>query len=123
VDRRPLLEEGLEPAPAPQDDLSRKKLLYSIEDIVTDRRLVPLLNQWIAEIAACRANACYLAATILLGSLLEGLLLDAAESRPIPEEIWDEPEAKEKNVRKPRTSKDWTLHSLTYVARATSALD
>ena len=47
--------------------------------------MVETRQQRVAEVESCRAGGCYLAVMILLGSLLEGLLLDAAENRPIPE--------------------------------------
>jgi len=123
-DRRPQLRDGLEPAPElGEDDLRSKKLLYSLGDVVTDQKLLPLLTQRIDEFSACKANGFHLAAMILMGSLMEGLLLDAAESRPIPDEIWEERAAKEKRVRKPEESRNWTLYSLTHVAYRLNWID
>jgi hypothetical protein len=123
-DFRPHIKPGrYEPMEKRPDPLSRTTLLYRIEDIVTSHDLVPLLNQRIDEVNACRDSGCYLAAVILAGSLLEGILLDAAEARPIPDEIWDEPSAKQENVKRPRTSSDWTLHALAYVAHRLGWID
>ncbi|WP_410631497.1 hypothetical protein [Amycolatopsis sp. cmx-4-83] len=121
-DRRPRLCQGLDAAPV-ADELRSKKLLYSLEDIVTDASLLPLLVQRIDEFETCRASGCHLAAMILMGSLMEGLLLDAAESRPVPDEIWAEPAFRQKRIRKPDSSRDWTLHALIHVAYRLSWID
>jgi hypothetical protein len=52
-----------------------------------------------------------------------GLLLDAAENRPIPDEIWDEPEAKAQNVRRAKSTDRLTLHALIYVAHRLGWID
>lgn len=122
-DLRPQLRPGLAESDLPRDDPSRQELLYRIEDIVTDKRLVPILNQRVHELHACRDAGSYLAAVILAGSLLEGVLHDAAQHRPVPPEIFDEPSAKELKVRKPQSPRDWTLHALVYTARRLQWID
>jgi hypothetical protein len=123
-DLRPVVRAGRAVAQDSEvSDVSRQKLQYSIEEIVTDQNLVPLLNQRIVEIDKCRATGCYLAAMILLGSLLEGLLLDAAENRPIPEEIWSEPAATAERVRRANSPDKLTLHTLIYVAHRLGWID
>ncbi|MFD8498053.1 hypothetical protein [Amycolatopsis sp. NPDC059657] len=120
---RPVVRPGRAVSESVPLDISRQKLQYSVEDVVTDPTLVPLLTQRIDEIDKCRAAGCYLAAIILLGSLLELLLLDAAENRPIPDEIWDEPEAKAERVRPAKTADKLNLHSLIYVAHRLKWID
>ncbi|GAA1994761.1 hypothetical protein [Amycolatopsis minnesotensis] len=121
---RPHVKPGrAEHTPEAWDDLSRSQLLYRIEDIVTDTNLVPLLNQRVQEIATCRRTGCHLAAVILAGSLLEGVLLDAAENRVIPDTVFDEPAAKEQRIRKPKDVSNWTLHALAYIAHRLSWID
>jgi hypothetical protein len=123
-DLRPHVKPGrYRPPEKHPDPLSRTTLLYRIEDIVADPDLVPLLNQRIDEIDACRESGCYLAAVVLAGSLLEGILLDAAEKRPIPDQIWDEPAAKEEKIRRAKSSSDWNLHTLAYVAHRLGWID
>ncbi|WP_158893117.1 hypothetical protein [Amycolatopsis anabasis] len=123
-DLRPHVRAGrAAPKPSAWEELSRSQLLYRIEDIVTDTDLVPLLNQRVREIYACRDTSCYLAAIILSGSLLEGILLDAAETRPIPDELWNDAEVKKRNIKKPRNSGDWKLYALTYVAHRLGWID
>ncbi|MBB5857217.1 hypothetical protein ACFQ05_30410 [Amycolatopsis umgeniensis] len=120
---RPAIRPGrmaTDPAPL---DISRQKLQYSVDEVVTDQKLVPILDQRIAEIDKCRATGCYLAAMILLGSLVELLLLDAAENRPIPDEIWNESEAKAERVRPAKTADKLSLHSLIYVAHRLKWID
>ncbi|WP_143267944.1 hypothetical protein [Amycolatopsis alba] len=121
-DLRPVIKAGRAAPKSIPEDISRQKLQYSIEEIVTDQALVPLLNQRIIEIEKCRANGCYLAAMIHLGGLVEGLLMDAAVSRPIPDSIWDEPEAKAERVRRAPADK-LTLHSLIYAAHRLRWID
>ncbi|WP_280456015.1 hypothetical protein [Nocardia brasiliensis] len=122
-DLRPHVRPGRAQPDRPPEDPSRRELLYRVEDVVTDRRLIPLLNQRIREFHACRETGSYLAAVILAGSLLEGILHDAAQHRPVPPEVFDEPEAKKLNVSKPRGPGDWGLHSLAFVARRLQWID
>ncbi|WP_406635112.1 hypothetical protein [Amycolatopsis sp. WGS_07] len=121
-DLRPVVKNGRVAPKSVPEDISRQKLQYSIEEIITDQALVPLLNQRIVEIEKCRANGCYLAAMFHLGGVVEGLLMDAAASRPIPDEIWDEPEAKAERVRRAPADK-LTLHSLIYAAHRLRWID
>lgn len=123
TDMRPVVRPGRAAVESPPLDISRQKLQYSVEEVVTDPALVPILTERIAEMDKCRAVGCYLAAMILLGSLLELLLLDAAENRPIPDEIWDEPEAKAERVRSAKTADKLPLHSLIYVAHRLKWID
>jgi len=107
----------------PPTDPRNQELQYRIEDIVADKRLIPLLDQRVRELHACRSTGSYLGAVILAGSLLEGILFDAAQHRPIPVEIFNEPKAKEARVQKPKSPRDWQLHSLAYVARRLEWID
>ncbi|MFI5779593.1 hypothetical protein [Nocardia sp. NPDC051570] len=120
---RPHLKPGVADAKRLRDDPTRQELLYRIEDIVADRQLVPLLNQRVREFHSCRDTGSYLAAVILAGSLLEGILHDAAQNRPIPMEIFDEPEAKKLEVSRPKGPRGWSLHSLGYAARRLEWID
>lgn len=121
-DLRPVVAPGRAAAKPVPTDISRQKLQYAIEEIVTDQALVPLLEQRIVEIDKCRSTGCYLAAMIHLGGLVEGLLVDAAENRPIPDSIWDEPDAKAQRVRRAPADK-LTLHSLIYAAHRLGWID
>ncbi|MDQ7809398.1 hypothetical protein Q5425_37220 [Amycolatopsis sp. A133] len=123
ADLRPVVRTGRAAARDLPVDISRQKLQYSISEIVTDQRLVAVLEQRVIEVEKCRANGCHLAAMILLGSLLEGLLLDAAENRTIPESIWDEPEAKAENIRSANRADKLPLQSLIYVAHRLKWID
>lgn len=123
VNLRPAVRTG---RATPRDlpvDISRQKLQYSIAEIVTDQRLVPVLEQRVVELEKCRASGCYLSAMILLGSLIEGLLLDAAENRPIPASVWDEAEAKAENIRPAKTAENMNLQALIYVAHSLKWID
>lgn len=123
ADLRPVVRTGRAALRDLPVDISRQKLQYSISEIVTDQRLVAVLEQRVVEVEKCRANGCHLAAMILLGSLLEGLLLDAAENRLIPESIWDEPEAKAENIRPANRADQLSLQSLIYVAHRLKWID
>lgn len=123
VNLHPVVRAGRATPPDLPMDISRQKLQYSISEIVTDRRLVAVLEQRVVEVEKCRASGCHLAAMILLGSLLEGLLLDAAENRPIPESIWDEPEAKAENIRPASRADKLSLQALVYVAHRLKWID
>ncbi|MEU6048020.1 hypothetical protein [Streptomyces griseus] len=57
------------------------ELKATISDIVRDERMAALLEHRLDEARTCFANGAHVAATIMLGSLLEGVLLSAVQER------------------------------------------
>lgn len=62
---RPAVRPGRTAPDSAPPDISRQKLQYEVEEVVTDQTLIPILDQRIAEIDKCRANGCYLARSLL----------------------------------------------------------
>ncbi|MGW5739641.1 MULTISPECIES: hypothetical protein [Streptomyces] len=67
-----------EEAPRPQ----RVELKVSIADLVTDPDLASAVQLRLDEARLCQEHGAYTSAVIMLGSLLEGVLVHAAETRP-----------------------------------------
>jgi hypothetical protein len=84
--------------------------------IVHDRALAALLNERWKEAGVCLEQHAYLAATILMGSLLEGLLL--ARVMADPKAANASPTAPKGKDGKPRPFHEWTLGDLVDVAHS-----
>jgi hypothetical protein len=68
--------------PEDQEQGSPDVMLHvSMADLVRDPDLAAVLEGRLAEARVCARNGCYASAIIMLGSLLEGVLLDAVKSR------------------------------------------
>ena len=63
------------------DALRDTKLLVSLSQVVSDPELAAVAQQRLDEAEHCYTAEAYIACVIMLGSLLEGVLLDAASSR------------------------------------------
>ncbi|WP_433789745.1 DUF4145 domain-containing protein [Actinoplanes sp. CA-252034] len=63
------------------DDPTDTTLHVAMADIVSDRSLAAVLDQRLTEARICRRHGAYTSAVIMLGSLLEGILLDAVATR------------------------------------------
>lgn len=59
------------------------ELKVAVADVVTDPELAALVQQRLDEAHICHEHGAYTAAVIMLGSLLEGVLIHAAQSRPV----------------------------------------
>ncbi|WLQ37741.1 hypothetical protein P8A18_31775 [Streptomyces castrisilvae] len=57
------------------------ELKATMSDIIGDERMAALLEHRLDEARTCFANGAHVAATIMLGSLLEGVLLSAVQER------------------------------------------
>lgn len=64
-----------------EDDPADTTLHVAMADIVNDRDLATILDQRLTEAGICRRHGAYTSAVIMLGSLLEGILLDAISTR------------------------------------------
>ncbi|GAB2570261.1 hypothetical protein Aab01nite_06330 [Paractinoplanes abujensis] len=70
-----------EPASGQGEDPADTQLHVAMADIVRDPDLAAVLEQRLTEARICRRNGAYTSAVIMLGSLLEGILLDAVTTR------------------------------------------
>ncbi|MDQ3061621.1 MAG: hypothetical protein M3R14_02005, partial [Acidobacteriota bacterium] len=90
-----------------------KKVSYpapNFAKLVVDVGLVRVLsNRWTEANSAFESGA-YLATVILLGSILEGVLLDKVEQNPI--QANSSPKCPKDKSGKPLAFKDWKLQSL-----------
>ncbi|GAA2451219.1 hypothetical protein ACFPFX_33285 [Streptomyces mauvecolor] len=62
--------------------LPRVELQVSVQDVVDDPALADSVQVRLQEATVCYEHGAYVSAVIMLGSLLEGVLLHAATSRP-----------------------------------------
>ncbi|MBU8861768.1 MULTISPECIES: hypothetical protein [unclassified Micromonospora] len=84
--------------PEDQEQQSPDVMLHvAMADIVRDADLAIVLESRLNEARICDRNGAYASAIIMLGSLLEGVLLDAVKART-------------PNAQKPLDK--WTLHEL-----------
>jgi hypothetical protein len=60
----------------------RVELKVAVEDVVKDPELARAVQLRLDEARTCTTQGAYISALIMLGSLLEGVLLHAAEARP-----------------------------------------
>ena len=77
---RPVVREYVPPKDQEQDTPA-VVLHVTMSDLVRDPDLAAVLEDRLAEAITCDRNGCYASAIIMLGSLLEGVLLDAVKSR------------------------------------------
>ena len=63
------------------DEFADTTLHVAVADIVRDPELAAVLEQRLTEAGICRANGAFISAVIMLGSVLEGILLDAVTTR------------------------------------------
>ena len=69
------------PALGAPGSLASVELKVTMDEVVTDPELAKVLQGRLDEAQTCTDNGCYVAAIIMLGSLLEGVLLEAACAR------------------------------------------
>jgi hypothetical protein len=93
---RPIIR-AYQPAPDDQHNAPHVTLHVTMIDVVRDPELASVLQDRLAEARICDRNGAYASAIIMLGSLLEGVLLDAVAAR-LP--------------RSTRPRDKWTLHDL-----------
>jgi hypothetical protein len=62
--------------------MSPIELKVAVEDVVSDPALARAVARRLEEARICYENGAYISAVIMLGSLLEGVLVHAAEARP-----------------------------------------
>ncbi|GAA4598115.1 hypothetical protein GCM10023194_74810 [Planotetraspora phitsanulokensis] len=75
-----------DPTLATPGSLAPVTLKVTMSQVVKDAQLAKVLQGRLDEARTCSDNGCHVAAIIMLGSLLEGVLLDAARDRlSIPE--------------------------------------
>jgi hypothetical protein len=117
-DGRPQLHRGTPPDDKAIASLYTATLQYDVNDIVADKDIAALVQQRIDEVNICREHGAGLAAVILLGSLLEGLLLDAAENRTIPETTWAAVQ-----LHRPDSARKWSLAGLIKIAHHLGWID
>jgi hypothetical protein len=77
---RPVIRE-YEPATDDETEPPEVVLHVTIADLVRDTGLASVLEGRLAEARICHRNGAYASAIIMLGSLLEGVLLDAVKTR------------------------------------------
>ena len=91
-----------------------KKKITRITDISNLTKVMPeletvLSNRWL-DVQKCAHQKCYLAAIILMGSILEGLLLARVSMNPA--EAYKSTLAPKDRTGKPKGNNDWTLNNL-----------
>lgn len=74
VQQEPVFNSGVRPP--------RVELEVSVEDIISDPALAKAVQARLDEAHTCTEHGAYISAVIMMGSLLEGVLVHAAESRP-----------------------------------------
>lgn len=77
-------------APASATALAPTAFSATIADLVTDPELAKILQSRLDEAATNYENGCHVSAIIMLGSLVEGLLVDAVRTRITSPPDWQE---------------------------------
>jgi hypothetical protein len=75
-----------DPALAHPSELAPVELKTTLTDLVQDPALAAVLQSRLDEAHTCHTNGAHVAAIIMLGSMLEGLLLDVLRTRAHPNE-------------------------------------
>jgi hypothetical protein len=106
---------------SPQDFLSQKFPKVDFHQLPIESTFAPVMEARYIEVDKCISGGAYLAAVILLGSLLEGVLLGVANrNNSLFNQAREAPKDKDGNVKR---FPEWSLSNLIDVAHGTGFLN